>query len=63
MERAYNFHELINCVNALNQLSAVEYGENGLQFGRAHNNKRMSGLTCTLYKKEKILLTLQISVV
>jgi hypothetical protein len=33
MERAYNFHELINCANALNQLSAVEYGENGLQFG------------------------------
>jgi hypothetical protein len=40
MERAYNFHELINCANALNQLSVVEYGENGLQFGRAHNKQK-----------------------
>jgi hypothetical protein len=40
MERAYNFHELINCANALNQLSAVEYGENGLQFGQAHNKQK-----------------------
>jgi hypothetical protein len=40
MERAYNFHELINCANALNQLSAVEYGKNGLQFGRAHNKQK-----------------------
>jgi hypothetical protein len=40
MERAYNFHELINCANALNQLSAIEYGENGLQFGRAHNKQK-----------------------
>jgi hypothetical protein len=40
MERTYNFHELINCANALNQLSVVEYGENGLQFGRAHNKQK-----------------------
>jgi hypothetical protein len=40
MERAYNFHELINCANALNQLSAIEYGENGLQFGQAHNKQK-----------------------
>jgi hypothetical protein len=40
MERAYNFHELINCANALNQLSAVDYGENGLQFGQAHNKQK-----------------------
>jgi hypothetical protein len=40
MERAYNFHELINCANALNQLSAMEYGKNGLQFGRAQNKQK-----------------------
>jgi hypothetical protein len=40
MERAYNFHELINCANAVNQLSAVEYGKNRLQFGQAHNKQK-----------------------
>ena len=39
MEHAYNFHELIRCANALNHLAAVEYGSNGLQFGRQHNKQ------------------------
>lgn len=37
MERVYDFQELIQCANALNQLSAIEYGSNGLTFNRAHN--------------------------
>jgi hypothetical protein len=40
MEKAYNFHELITCTNALNQLSAVEYGKNGLKFSRVHNKQK-----------------------
>lgn len=27
----------MNCANTLNHLSSIEYGENGLQFGRVHN--------------------------
>ena len=37
MERAYDFHELFSCANTLNQLVALEYGNNGLQFPRTHN--------------------------
>ena len=37
MERAYDFHEFFSCANTLNQLSAIEYGTNELQFGRTHN--------------------------
>ena len=37
MERSYDFHDLVNTANTLNRLSSVEYGENGLQFGRVHN--------------------------
>jgi hypothetical protein len=40
MERAYDFHELVNCANTLNLLTAIEYGNNGLQFARAHNKQR-----------------------
>jgi hypothetical protein len=40
MERAYDFHELVNCANTLNHLAAIEYGDNGLQFGRVHNKQR-----------------------
>jgi hypothetical protein len=40
MERAYDFNELINCANTLNQLAAIEYGDNGLKFGRVHNKQR-----------------------
>lgn len=40
MERAYDFHELVNCANTLNQLSAIEYGDNGLKFDRVHNKQR-----------------------
>jgi hypothetical protein len=49
MERAYDFHELLNSANILNQLSAIEYGENGLPFGWSTTSKRTSGQTCTLY--------------
>jgi hypothetical protein len=30
MERAYDFHELMNCANTLNHLAAIEYFDNGL---------------------------------
>jgi hypothetical protein len=40
MERAYDFHELVGCANTLNHLSAIEYGDNGLQFGRVHNKQK-----------------------
>lgn len=36
-ERAYDFHELVNTANTFNQLSAIEYGENGLKFNKVHN--------------------------
>lgn len=36
-ERAYDFHELVNTANTLYQLSAIEYGENGLKFNKVHN--------------------------
>jgi hypothetical protein len=32
MERAYDFHELVNCANMLNHLAAIEYGDNSLKF-------------------------------
>jgi hypothetical protein len=47
MERAYDFHELARVVNTMNQLSEVEYGENGLQFGRVHN--KMTNIWAKLY--------------
>ena len=37
MERAYDFHELVSYANTLNHLSQIEYGENGMKFGRMHN--------------------------
>ena len=40
MERAYDFQELVGCANTVNQLAAIEYGPNGLQFGRAHNKQQ-----------------------
>ena len=40
MERAYDFQELMDCANTVNQLAAIEYGPNGLQFGRAYNKQR-----------------------
>ena len=39
MERAYDFQELVRCANIVNQLTTIEYGPNGLQFGRAHNKQ------------------------
>lgn len=40
MERAYDFQELVGCANTVNQLAAIEYGENGLRFDRAHNKQQ-----------------------
>ena len=40
MEHDYNFHELVGCANTLNHLSIIEYGGNGLQFGRVHNKQK-----------------------
>jgi len=37
MERAYDFQELLGAANTVNRLSQMEYGSNGLKFGRAHN--------------------------
>ena len=36
-EQAYDFNKLVNMTNTLNQLSAIEYGENGLKFNKVHN--------------------------
>jgi hypothetical protein len=36
LERAYDFHELVNTANTLNHISAVEYGKNGLKFKKQH---------------------------
>lgn len=47
-EHAYDFQELMKCANTLNHLSAIEYGENGLKFGKNITNKKMCGATCTL---------------
>jgi len=38
MECAYDFSELVNCANTFNHVAVIKYGENGLQFGRMHNN-------------------------
>jgi hypothetical protein len=35
IERAYDFHKLVNCANILNHLTAIEYGNNGLRFDSA----------------------------
>lgn len=37
LERGYDFNELLNTANTLNHLFGIEYGENGLAFGRVHN--------------------------
>ena len=50
-EQAYNFHELVNTTNILNQLSAIEYGENGLQFKKVYN--KMENIWTQLYPLEE----------
>lgn len=37
MERAYDFHKLLNTANIVNRLSAIKYGSNGLSFKKVHN--------------------------
>ena len=36
MERAYDFQESLGAANTVNYLSQIEYGGNGIKFGRAH---------------------------
>lgn len=48
MERAYNFQELLGVVNIVNCLSQIEYGGNGIKFGRAHN--KMTNIRAKLHK-------------
>ena len=57
MERAYDFHELMNCTNTVNHLAVVEYGNNGLKFGRVHNKQPNIWGSCIPYKKVKLLQT------
>ena len=40
LEKAYDFHELVNTANTINRLAGIEFGENGLQFGRMHNKMK-----------------------
>jgi hypothetical protein len=37
MEGSYDFNDVVHTTNTLNCLSSVEYGDNGLKFGRIHN--------------------------
>ena len=48
LERAYDFHELVNTANTLNHISAVEYGNNGLVFQKQHN--KMENVWESLHK-------------
>ncbi len=54
MEHAY---DLVNCTNTLNHVVAIEYGENGLQFGKVHNKMENVWATFILCKKVNLLLT------
>ena len=46
LERAYDFHELVNTANTLNHISVVEYGNNGFQ--KQHN--KMENVWESLHK-------------
>ena len=48
LERAYDFHEVVNTANTLNHISAVEYGNNGLVFQKQHN--KMENVWESLHK-------------
>jgi len=48
MERAYDFQELLGAANTVNRLSQMEYGKNGIKFGRV--NKKMTNISAKLYK-------------
>ena len=47
MERAYDFSPLLYSVNTRNHLATIEYGENGLHFGRVY--KRMTNVWVELH--------------
>lgn len=47
LERAYDFHKLVSTANTLNQLWGIEYGKNGLKFGRMH--KKMTNMSAQLH--------------
>ena len=48
LERAYDFHELVNTANTLNHISAVEFGKNGLAFKKQH--KKMETMWESLHE-------------
>ena len=48
MERAYDFRELLGAANTINHLSQIEYGKNGIKFGRVHN--KMTNIWAKLHK-------------
>ena len=58
MERAYNFQELINCTNSLNQLLVVEYRKNGLKFGPLYNNMKNNWVELYLLVKGEVIANL-----
>ncbi len=37
MECAYDFFELVNCAYIFNDITTIEYGENGFEFWQVHN--------------------------
>jgi hypothetical protein len=42
-ERAYEFYQFFNIATTLNRLTSIEYKDNGLKFGRVHNNEECVG--------------------
>ncbi len=58
MECAYDFSKLINCANTLNHVTAIEYGENGLQFGRMHNKMENVWVTLHLLQEGEFITNL-----
>lgn len=43
LERVCDFHELFSTTNIVNQLACLEYGENGIKFGRMHGEVEKYG--------------------
>lgn len=49
-ESMYDFYELVNTTNTLNQLSTIEYGENGLKLNKDIN--KMDNIWANLHPLE-----------
>lgn len=43
--RAYDLHELVSCANTVSHLSQVNYGEKGMNIGRAHSSQNLASIT------------------